>query len=294
MYLNPAFETRFRTSLGETRGTPLAMLFEGGGREAVLHATAQACERQRSVRFRVRERGVGYAALASPIVVEEMNVGVLLLLFEEAVEEERLLSFHREIQEPVDELSRCLEELFEQTGGRRSEHFRDQVEAGLRSVQRLQRWTEELHAAVTGRPAGGRGGGQFDPVQAVRDGVDDVQREARATGRELELLLPAQLPAVRGDGSRFEAALASLLRDRLERSTSPSFTLAAKGVGQGERLAVLISLTEAPGAEAAAAPGDDEFPPLVAGIVESLGGSLRVTDDPVLGRTTAIRLPVAD
>ncbi len=293
VFMNPAFEQRFRMNLAESRGSPLANLFEGGGREAVLHAVARSSQELRSVRFRVRERGVGYAALASPIVVDGVGVGVILLLFQEAIEEERLLSFHREIQEPVEEITQYLEELFEQTGGRRAGRFREQVEAGLRSMQRLRHWTEELHATVTGRPAPGGGAGRFDAVQAVREAAAGVEREARSERREIELLLPAQLPSVPGDGERFTAALTSLLRDRLQRATCPILTVAAKAVGQGERAAVLVSVTEPASLEGGAGSEDAEIPSLVTDIVESLQGSLRITDDPVLGRSFSIRLPVA-
>ena len=42
-YVNPAFETRFSVSAEEVTGEPLANLFEGGVREAVLTAVAAVC-----------------------------------------------------------------------------------------------------------------------------------------------------------------------------------------------------------------------------------------------------------
>ena len=82
-YVNPAFETRFSASAEAVTGEPLASLFEGGVREAVLRAVAKVCEKGTSVRLRVRHAGVGYSGVASPIVAEDARVGVVILLKEE-------------------------------------------------------------------------------------------------------------------------------------------------------------------------------------------------------------------
>lgn len=293
IFVNGAFEARLGVNREQVLGKPLATLFEGGGREAVLEAVAQVCQRSSSVRFRVREQEIGFTALASPITADEASVGVILMLLEDVLEEEKLLALCREISKPIDELSQCLEELFDQTGGRRSEHFRERAEEGLRSLDRLRKWTEELRTAAAGGRVARSAEQRFDPVCVVRDAASGLQREAAGRSRNFEILLPARLPEVRGDGTRFGAALTSLLRQRLEESAAASFTLAAKAVGQGDRSAVLISLIEALPAEGGApALGPAETPPLVVEIVASLGGSVSSTDDEVLGRTTSIRLPV--
>jgi hypothetical protein len=293
VFLNGAFEARLRVNREQMLGKPLATLFEGGGREAVLEAVAQVCERGSSVRFHFREQEIGFTALASPITVDEASVGVILMLLEDVLEEEKLLALCREISKPTDELSQCFEELFDQTGGRRSEHFRERVEEGLRSLERLRKWTEELRTAAAGGPVAKSTEECFDPVRVVRDAALGLQRDASGPPKNFEILVPARLPEVRGDGTRFGAALISLLRQRFEESAAASFTLAAKAVGQGDRSAVLISLIEALPAEGgASALGAAETPPLVVEIVSSLGGSVSSTDDEVLGRTTSIRLPV--
>ena len=66
VYANPAFESRFGITAEAARGRSLAELFEGGGREAVLHAVAEVYEYGESFRFRVRERGVGFASSLPP------------------------------------------------------------------------------------------------------------------------------------------------------------------------------------------------------------------------------------
>lgn len=292
VFVNPSFETSFRVQRGQVLGRPLALLFEGGGREAVLEAVARACEQKRSVRFRVREGGQAYTALASPICAEGASVGVILLLLADVMEEERLLAFCREIGKAVDEVGQCLDDLFDQTGGRRAERFRERVEEGVRTLERLRKWTEELRMAAAGAPPARSEHHRFDPVRVVRDAIAGLRGEVSRAEHDLELLVPARLPEVRGDGSRFGAALTSLLRDRLQGSRASSFTVAAKEVGQAPRAAVLVSLIETPAADAGDL-GDAEPPPLVREIVTSLGGTVSTTQDPVLGRTTAIRLPLA-
>lgn len=294
VFVNPAFESHFRIPSAEVLGKPLATLFEGGGREAVLEAVAQVCQKGRSMRLRVRDQSTAFTALASPITADGVNVGVVLMLLQDVLEEERLLAFCREISKSVDEVKECFDDLFDQTGGRRSERFRERVEEGMRALDRLRKWNEELRGAAAGASRAASGQESFDPVRAVREAVESLSSEAARGRREVEVLLPARLPEAHGDGVRFGAALTSLLRQRLERSASTSFTVAAKAVGQGDRAAVLISLIEAPPADGRGPAVDaPEAPPLVLEIVSSLGGSVTTTDDEVLGRTTSIRLPIA-
>ena len=147
VYVNAAFEKDFETSVADATGEPLASLFDGGAREAVLRAVAGVCGGGGTVRFRLREEGRGYAALASPIVAEADRVGVVILLTDELSDDERLLAFPREIQEPLDELSRCLTELAEGAGSRA---LRRHAEDGLRAVGRIRKQTEWLAGVVQG------------------------------------------------------------------------------------------------------------------------------------------------
>ena len=71
--MNPAFEAAFeRTALG----VPLAELFEGGAREAVLRAVVSACDKGESVRFRMREGDVGYSAVVMIWGVRLLMIGL--------------------------------------------------------------------------------------------------------------------------------------------------------------------------------------------------------------------------
>jgi nitrogen-specific signal transduction histidine kinase len=293
-YVNPAFTARFRPSGDDPTGQPLSVLFEGGVREAVLRAVVECCEQGRTVRFRLRHGGVAYAAVASPIVAEDARVGVVILLVESSAAEERLIGLQRELSEPVGELRRVLEELLEQTGGRRDERYRALVEDGSRALARLRKRCDELTTLVAGPPAAPRAEACFDALRVLRDAAARVRGDFAALGIELEVLVPAQLPRVRGDGSRVEMALVRLLQERLSTAReSRSVTLAARPIGRGEARSIVISIGDTPAAEGSAkADPPTPVPPIVLEIVRELGGEIRTAADPLMGRTTAIRLDV--
>jgi nitrogen-specific signal transduction histidine kinase len=289
VYVNPAFADAFDTSESDARGRPLAEIFAGGAREVVLGATDRVCREGRTVRFRLREGEHAYAASAAPIEAEGANVGLVFLFFEEPAGE-RVLSYCREIQEPLLDLAHALDSMLEQTGGRRSERFRTQVEIGLRAAERLRKWSDELSDAVAQRPD--RSGESAADALAVAHEVGEAaSRTARVAGHELELMLPAALPTVRGDAGRLADALVRFARERLEAAPEGSrFTWTVKALKAG----VLFSFTEVPPDDAKSFALQDEAPPAaLAALVEPLGGSLVRVADPVAGVTTAIRLPLA-
>jgi len=293
-YANPAFAARFRPDGDDATGQPLSALFEGGVREAVLRAVVECCEQGRSVRFRLRHSGVGYTAVASPIVAEDARVGVVILLVESGAADERLLAFQREIAEPLGDLRRVLDELLEQTGGRRDERYRTLVEEGSRALTRLQKWSDELTSLIAGRPAPSQTDASFDAVRVVQDVAARLRGDFAAAGIELEVLVPARLPRVRGDGARVELALVRLLQGRLASAReSASVTLAARPIGRGEARAIVISICDAPDGDGLSmADPTEPLPSLVTDVVRELGGEIRSAADPLVGRTTAIRLDV--
>jgi hypothetical protein len=292
VYANPAFCTEFEQREELITGKLLSEIFEGGGREAVLRAVAEVCTNGRTTRFRVRQGDVGFAALASPITSNGAHVGVLVLLTEEAVGEERLLAFHREIQDPLDDLEHALMALMEQTGGRRAERYRSLAEDGLRAHSRLRKWSANLHALLCGYDSAADAALSLDPVRSVREAVDVLRRDLETAGVSVELLVPAQLPRAKGDPDRFQSGLVGLLRDRMAIATyGTTLTLAAKAVGGGDAGCVLISLVEPPGRQREA--DDAADPTALREFASACGGSMQATADPVAGRTTAIVLPVA-
>jgi len=147
VYANPAFERDFKTSKESFTGVTLASLFEGGGRESVLAAVAGVCSGSARERFRLREGGKGFEALASPVEVEGGRVGVVILLFEEA-NDVGLRTFRREVQEPLDELTACLVTFSAQTGSTDSHESRSLIAEALRAIERMRKWTDSTADAL--------------------------------------------------------------------------------------------------------------------------------------------------
>lgn len=154
VYVNPAFEELFGIDAGQAMGRPMAGLFAGGAREAVLTAVADVVARGESTRFRLREDGVGYVALASPILAEDDRVGVVILLMHEFVGDGRVRLFFGQLFEGLDDLTRVLADIADQTGGRRAARYRVAVEEGARALSRLRKHAEELASLLDGEASG--------------------------------------------------------------------------------------------------------------------------------------------
>jgi len=287
VYANPAFEARFDVTAEATRGVPLSELFEGGGREAVLRAVAEVLSHGDSVRFRVRERGVGFAAVASAIVAQDSRVGVVILLKEEVEGGERLMAIHREIADPLDELQGLLDGLLEETGGRRAGRHRSGVEDGLRALIRVRKWVDELGSTLAGGVV--EGGEVWDPA-AVLQVVARRLADREGAASDVQVLVPAQLPTARGDGAKLETLLLRLLQDRLDQDPPPAgLTVGSRVVGRAAARCVFVSVTEH-FRQGGYAPGAPQTP-LLAEVLGRCGGVLHTISDPVLGRVTLMRFP---
>ena len=153
IHLNPSFESRFNISVDHARGKELATLFEGGAREAILRSVAEVCGGAGPVRFPLREGDFGYRAVASPISAESNRVGVVILLTVELSSDRRMIECAKEIQEPLEELTRCLCEFAEQVGGRRAERYRLMLEDVASSVELLRKRADELQSLLSGTSA---------------------------------------------------------------------------------------------------------------------------------------------
>jgi PAS domain-containing protein len=152
VHLNPSFESHFQVLLDQARGQELATLFQGGAREAVLRAVADVCGGAGPVRFPLREGGCGYWAVASPISAESDRVGVVILMTVELSSDRRLIECANEIQEPIEELTRCLGEFAEQVGGRRAERYRLMLEDVANAVEVLRKGADELQSLLSDNP----------------------------------------------------------------------------------------------------------------------------------------------
>jgi PAS domain S-box-containing protein len=299
VYVNPAFERRFASGDDELLGCEMAALFAGGGREALLAAVAQVCENGETARFRMREDGKGYVGVCSPIEAAAKTpgdrVGVVVLLCDEPEIDARLLAVQQEIQEPLDEALGCLDQMIEQTGGRRNESFRSAVERGLGAVARARKWSDELTAVLKGRPGNVAADATLDPVRLLRQAAVRVGPQFAEAGIGLNLLVPAQLPMARGDEDMLEMALVRLLRVRMAKAEpSSTLTLAARPMGRDALRAILISVVDHPRRSSQGKDEADEREPRsLCDAVELLGGRVHTVNIPDAGRATAVRLPIA-
>ena len=119
-----------------------------------------------------------------------------------------------------------LDELLEQTGGRRDERYRTLVEEGARALARVQKWSDELTALIAGRPAAAQPNASFDAVRVVQVAAARMRGEFAALGIELEVLVPARLPrcaaTARASSSRSCACCRGACRRRGNRPASRS------------------------------------------------------------------------
>jgi hypothetical protein len=114
---------------------------------------ADVCSGAGPVRFPLREDGCGYWAVASPISAEENRVGVVILITVELSSDRRMIECAKEIQEPLEELTRCLGEFAEQVGGRRAERYRLMLEDVANTVELLRKRSDELQSLLSGTSA---------------------------------------------------------------------------------------------------------------------------------------------
>jgi PAS domain-containing protein len=289
VYANPAFEERFPRGGRSALGFPLAELFDGGAREAVLRGVVAACEERRTARFRLRAGDVGYSAVASPIQTAGQAVGVVILFKEELGDAERLLQIQREMQSALDDVAGALDTLLEQTGGRRNPQHRALVEDGVRSVLRMRKWCEEMQAALAGRPPTQRKE-RIATADLLKRVAERATRAAETVGSTVTLLAPGTLPELMADEGRFSGVLNRMVEARLAAETRPEIlTIGARLAGKSATRVLIVSLTElrAAGYDAPFVDG-----PLVDEALATVGASSHGLAHPRLGRATVVRIPL--
>jgi hypothetical protein len=294
VYANPAFEARFARALGRVPGIPLAELFEGGAREAVLRAVMSACRQGESVRFRLREGAVGFSAVASPIEAQGEQVGVVVLLKEEVEGVERILGLHRQMEQPLDDLAHALEGLVEQVRDARPRALLDDA---LRSLARVRKAADEVHGVLTGGPAPpteakpSRAQRRFDPGGLLHRVAGRMARAFETGPTRLEVVARPALPPLACDEHRLESLLQRLLEARLAQDPAPErVLLGARVAGSGAASTLLISLSELGRAGFAERFADA---PVEREEAAALAAELHGVAHPELGRVTLLRLRVA-
>ena len=290
VYVNPAFEARFPRAGKSALGLPLAELFDGGAREAVLRGVVTACEQRETARFRLRAGDIGYSAVASPIRSAEQAVGVVILFKEELGEAERLLQIQREMQGSLDELTGTLDTLLEQTGGRRNPHHRSLLEDGMRSITRLRKWSEEMQAAIAGRPATGSSE-RVAPVALLARIVERAARMAESDGIAVTLLAPGTLPEIVGNEGRISGVFQKMLDARLAAKPAPDrVTVGARVAGKEKERALIVSFSELRSGGHAAPFVDG---PVIDETLSQLGAVKHGLASGRLGRCTLVRIPLS-
>ena len=161
-YLNPAFERCFGVDSETGVGLPMAALFEGGAREAMLTAVMDACRLGSTSRFRVRHERAGYGAVSSPITVGGRSVGVVILLTPSVSEDERCLGLQRELADTIRRHRSCFEGLMAQSRDTGAPGCGAMALEGLRALDRMEEIRRELLSllASTKQPA------TIDPIPA--------------------------------------------------------------------------------------------------------------------------------
>ncbi len=290
VHLNPAFERCFGVDGELVLGTPLAELFEGGAREAMLRAVASVCAEGASVRCRIRDAvGVGWCAVVSPIASQGEQVGVVVLLTEEQPGGEQLMRARRELDRPIDELAGCLEMLLEETGGRRNPGHRARLEEALRGIERLRKSLDEISTVLAGKQPEMRSE-PFDPAQVVRQVADAVAERAGACGTQLQLLAPTTLAGFGGDGPGLEAALRGMVEARLATAAAPArITLGVRRLDEADASPLVVSLCETAREGSFDTPFEEEGG--LADRLVALGAQVHGYVHPRLGRTTVLRVP---
>jgi len=288
VYANRSFRRCFGVDGDDLMGQPLAMVFGGGARELVLSVTASVLQQGRAARLQIREAGIGFTGLASPIEAEDDRVGVIMVLLEEDSNEEHLSVMIEEVSSPLSAALKNLQALTPPIAARVTETQRESYEDALQSLDEAQSSLRELHLVVRGgKPKQGR----FDVSAAIMRVAERVNRE-HLDEVGVRVLMPPNLPRVVGTGPTFERLLASLLRQRIdEGKEGQPLTLLARTMGDDEQQGVLVSLVDVPDAERRTGTG---LPPesVQQGIM-TMGGEAICVEDSMLGRVTSLRLAVA-
>lgn len=290
VYANPAFELRFERAVGRVPGAPLAELFEGGAREAVLRALMRAAQEGESVRFRLREGAQGFSAVASPIAADGEPVGVVILLKEEVEGLERVLALHRAMEQPMDELGQVVHQLLELPVVTREARLCALLGDAQQALGRLRKGADEVHAVLTGsrdpqEAAGGTAPRRFDPSGLLHRVAARAERSGAAGGRAVAVVVAPALPMLPGDPHRVEALLLRLLEHRLAPGGSDRLLLSARRVVSAAGPALVVAVCELGACEER---GPDPAPLLEE--AAALGAELRSVQVPSLGRATVLRL----
>lgn len=288
VYANPSFRRRFCPEGDDPTGQSLANVFGGGSREVVLKVTADVLQRGQASRLQIREGGVGYTGLASPIEAEDDRVGVVMVMLEEQSNEDHLAGLAEEIADPIGDALRSFARVSEGAGAGLGDDQRAALERGLQALETAQKWLKELQLAIRG---GKSQQGRFDVAASILRTAERLRSEADHE-LDLEVLMPPNLPRVIGSGVAFERALLQLARQRLSESVEGRpLTLLARALGGDGARGVIVSIADQPDSDRRGTVGHP--PEAVVQAIQAMGGDVAGVEDSLLGRVTVLRLAAA-
>ena len=287
VYANPSFRKRFCPTGEDPTGNALASVFGGGARESVLKLTAEVLQRGQTGRIQIREGGIGYVGLASPIEAEDDRVGVVMVMLEEQSNEDHLTGLAEELADPIGDALRSLSRLIETPGAALADEQRGALERSIQSLETAQKWLRELQLAIRG---GKTPQGRFDVAASILRSAERLRSEQGEL--TLEVLMPPNLPRVAGTAVVFERALLQLMRRRLSEAVpgKPLTLLARALVGDPARC-VIVSVADVPAADRRGSTGHP--PEAVQQAIQAMGGEVVCIEDSILGRVTSLRLAIA-
>ena len=144
-----------------------------------------------------------------------------------------------------------------------------------------------LYAAIAWSKKQRKRADKQQPLNEVAAMVSDEFAAARV---EFQVHAPAKLPRVCGDESRLHDALVDLLRERLDDcGQGSSVSVRARSIDRGGEPSVVLAVLDSHG-DAAPKSRGEAVPDGVRRIIHELGAEVRTSSDPIVGRTTAIRL----
>ena len=287
VYANPSFRKRFCPTGEDPTGNALASVFGGGARESVLKLTAEVLQRGQTGRIQIREAGIGYVGLASPIEAEDDRVGVVMVMLEEQSNEDHLSGLAEELADPIGDALRSISRLIETPGASLADEQRGALERSIQSLETAQKWLRELQLAIRG---GKTPQGRFDVAASILRSAERLRSEQGEL--MLEVLMPPNLPRVAGTAVVFERALLQLMRRRLsEALPGKPLTLLARALVGDPARGVIVSVADVPVADRRGGTGHP--PETVQQAIQAMGGDVVCVEDSLLGRVTSLRLAIA-
>lgn len=287
VYANPSFRRYFGVDGDELIGQPLAMVFSGGAREVVLSVTASVLAGGEPARVRLREDGLGFTGLASPIEAEDDRVGVIMVLLEEDSKDDGFSRLIDDASLPLQASFKKLEALSTPILARVPEAQREAYTEALAGLEDARNALRELQLVARGGRAKQN---RFDLSNSVQRVADRVTRDADDE-LDLEVILPPNLPRVEGMGASFERILINLVQQRIEESKAGHpLTILARESDEANRASVLVSLVDVP--DPALRTGSGRPPEALQQGIENMGGETICVEDSMLGRVTSMRLTV--